>query len=57
MPAIMLSRVDLPQPEGPMKETNSPSSMRRSTGASAVVARAPDWKVLPMLLISIMGLV
>ncbi|MDT4879433.1 hypothetical protein D3C80_1955100 [compost metagenome] len=28
-PAISRSRVDLPQPEGPTKTTNSPSSMSR----------------------------
>src|SRR4051812_920727 len=29
-PAMMRSRVDLPQPEGPTKTTNSPSTMSRS---------------------------
>ncbi len=28
-PAIMRSRVDFPQPDGPTKTTNSPSSMSR----------------------------
>ena len=30
-PAIILSRVDLPQPEGPTKTTNSPSSISMDT--------------------------
>ncbi|MOA58834.1 hypothetical protein D3C78_1833140 [compost metagenome] len=30
-PAIMRSRVDLPQPEGPTKTTNSPCFISRST--------------------------
>ena len=30
-PATMRSSVDLPQPEGPTKTQNSPSSIRRST--------------------------
>ena len=30
-PAIMRSRVDLPQPDGPTSTTNSPSSIRTST--------------------------
>ncbi len=31
-PAISRSRVDLPQPDGPTKTTNSPSLMSRSSG-------------------------
>ncbi|MNT91081.1 hypothetical protein D3C72_2321210 [compost metagenome] len=30
-PAIIRSRVDLPQPDGPTKTTNSPDLMSRST--------------------------
>ena len=30
-PATMRSNVDLPQPDGPTKTTNSPSSIARST--------------------------
>src|SRR6266702_4921278 len=33
-PAIMLSKVDLPQPEGPTRTTNSPSSISRSMSLS-----------------------
>src|SRR5262249_40126606 len=35
-PAIDLSRVDLPQPEGPTSTTNSPSPMSRSIDSSTV---------------------
>src|SRR5690242_589333 len=38
-PAIMLSVVDLPQPEGPTRITNSPSAMVRLTSSTA---RAPS---------------
>ena len=37
-PAISLSSVDLPQPEGPTKTTNSPSSISRSSSGMIVVA-------------------
>ena len=40
--AISLSRVLLPQPDGPIRVTNSPSRTVRSTGASA---RVPFAKV------------
>ena len=33
-PAISLNAVDLPQPEGPTRDTNSPSAMFRSTRSS-----------------------
>ncbi|MNP22228.1 hypothetical protein D3C76_1148890 [compost metagenome] len=35
-PAIMRSRVDLAQPDGPTKTINSPSLMSRSTPCSAL---------------------
>ena len=35
-PATRLSRVDLPQPEGPIRATNSPSPTVRSTPRSAL---------------------
>ena len=35
-PAISRSSVDLPQPDGPTKTTNSPSSMSRSRGGNDV---------------------
>src|ERR1700684_3056 len=34
-PAIMRSSVDFPQPDAPIRQTNSPCGMVRSTGASA----------------------
>ena len=37
-PAISLSSVDLPQPEGPTKTTNSPFSISRSSSGMIVVA-------------------
>ena len=40
-PATMLSRVDLPQPEGPSSATNSPSPTARSTPVSAVTGLRP----------------
>lgn len=36
-PATILSKVLLPQPEGPSKVTNSPGSMRSDTGVKARV--------------------
>src|ERR1700741_5356897 len=37
-PAISRSRVDLPQPDGPTKTTNSPSSISRSTDGMIVTS-------------------
>src|SRR6266568_3728952 len=45
-PAIMLSVVDLPQPDGPTRITNSPSAMSRLTSSTA---SAPSGKRLVML--------
>ena len=39
--------VDLPQPDGPMSETNSPAPIVRSIPSSAVTAWVPDPNVLP----------
>ncbi len=33
----MLKSVDLPQPEGPMMETNSPAPMVKDTSSTAVI--------------------
>ena len=41
------SRVDLPQPDGPMSETNSPAPIVRSIPSSAVTAVGPVPNVLP----------
>src|SRR6266508_2955143 len=43
----MRSRVDLPQPDGPMRLTNSPSPMVRSMPSSAVTAATPVSNTLP----------
>ena len=42
-PAIMLRQVDLPQPDGPTRMTNSPSAMSRLT---SFTASAPSGKRL-----------
>ena len=39
-PPIMCSNVDLPQPLGPIRETNSPSPMVSRTRSTAVSSRA-----------------
>ncbi len=44
----MLSKVDLPQPEWPISETNSPCSMRRFTSRSTSVAIWPRRKLMPI---------
>src|SRR5579859_4804978 len=41
MPSVFKS-VDLPQPDGPMIATNSPSSMERSMDRSAVVSTSSE---------------
>src|ERR1700728_3622969 len=46
MPAARFSAVDLPHPDGPSRQTNSPRSTRRSTPARAVTLRPPRRKVL-----------
>ena len=38
----MFIAVDLPEPDGPMMATNSPSPMVRSTPASACTAAVPE---------------
>src|SRR5579864_856731 len=43
-PAMMRSRVDLPQPEAPIRQTNSPLGMARSIGASASTSPSPTAK-------------
>ena len=53
MPAIMLSRVDLPQPEGPISDTNAPSGMERSTGLNAWITEPLNANDLETALISI----
>ncbi len=45
-PAMALSRVDLPQPEGPSRHTSSPGATSRSMPSSAATSRPPAWKTL-----------
>ena len=42
---MMRNSVVLPQPDGPMNDTKSPSLICRSTLASASTAPSPVWKV------------
>src|SRR3954471_5475807 len=48
-PATMLRIVLLPQPEGPMRATNSPSTMSNDTDSTAWRARPPSPYVLRRL--------
>src|SRR5262245_42910547 len=45
-PATMRSKVDLPQPEAPIRHTNSPCPIVRSTRASASISPSPTAKRL-----------
>src|SRR5215510_3716018 len=45
-PATMRSKVDLPQPDAPIRQTNSPRAMVRSTRASASISPSPTAKRL-----------
>src|SRR5437899_331635 len=49
------SNVDLPQPEGPISDTNSPSRTVRSMPSSAVRADDPEPKTLSTPVISTTG--
>src|SRR5690606_30159463 len=57
-PAIMRSSVDLPQPDGPTKTTNSPSAMSRSTplmiSTEPNLLRSPSSR-RPAMLVSLTG--
>src|SRR4051812_48361001 len=44
---MIRSSVDLPQPEAPIRQTNSPLSMTRFTPRSAATSSMPIWNVLP----------
>src|SRR5690606_1632613 len=48
-PAMMLSMVDLPQPEGPTIATNSPSATSKLT--SSTTARSPNPLLIPSMTI------
>src|SRR5574340_142170 len=54
-PAMMLNRVLLPQPLGPMTETNSPSATVRSIVASVSRRWLPEPKVLATCCTSNLG--
>src|SRR5207244_1414909 len=45
-PATMRRSVDLPQPEAPIRQTNSPAAMVASTRASASISSSPTAKRL-----------
>src|ERR1700733_13807926 len=45
-PAMMRSSVDFPQPEAPIRQTNSPCGIVRSTGARASTSSSPTAKRL-----------
>src|SRR4051794_39606373 len=54
-PPTMRSSVDLPQPEGPIRQMNSPFSIRSEASDSAVMASVPKAKRLVTCLTSRMG--
>src|SRR5688572_10721472 len=45
-PAMMRSKVDLPQPDAPIRQTNSPAAIPTSTRASASISSLPTVKRL-----------
>src|SRR3984957_6426646 len=45
-PAMMRNSVDFPQPDAPIRQTNSPWGTVRSTGASASISSSPTAKRL-----------
>jgi hypothetical protein len=46
---MMLNSVDLPQPDGPMMDTNSPGATENDTSSTATIASSPVPKRLVML--------
>src|SRR3954451_7277097 len=54
-PAMMRSRVDLPQPEAPIRQMNSPLAMVRLASASALIVWSCSLKTLSTALISMIG--
>ena len=48
-PARMLSRVDLPQPEGPKRQTNSPSAIVSDTPSRATIVAAWRFEDFPYI--------
>src|SRR5215470_14799105 len=45
-PATMRSKVDLPQPDAPIRQTNAPGSIATSIRPSASISPSPTWKRL-----------
>src|SRR5476651_2620370 len=54
-PAMMRSNVDLPQPDAPIRQTNSPLAIARLAPLSAVIVWSWSLKILETSLISTMG--
>src|SRR5471032_1356991 len=54
-PAMMRSNVDLPQPDAPIRQTNSPLAIDRFAPLSAVIVWSCSLKILETSLISTMG--
>src|SRR5580693_3662820 len=54
-PAMMRSKVDLPQPDAPIRQMNSPLAIDRLAPLSAVIVWSCSLKILETSLISTMG--
>src|SRR5580692_515077 len=54
-PAMILSRVDLPQPDAPIRQTNSPLRIERLASERAWIVWSCSWKIFETRLISTMG--
>src|ERR1700730_9238139 len=55
-PAAIRNSVDLPQPEAPIRQMNSPFFTRRLAPRSASIERLPCEKILPTFFISRIGI-
>src|ERR1700722_5661893 len=55
-PAMMRKRVDLPQPDAPIRQTNSPLRIERLASERAWMVGSSSWKTFETRLISTMGL-
>src|ERR1700730_15718113 len=54
-PAMMRSRVDLPQPDAPIRQTNSPLAIDRLVSERAWIVWSCRWKTFASRFISTMG--
>src|SRR5580693_5665811 len=54
-PAMMRKRVDLPQPDAPIRQTNSPLRIERLASDKAWIVWSCSWKTFETRLISTMG--